>query len=444
MINKWQEKIDKQSVFFITTDIKRGIGLEDQLSNYHILCAEYDPLIPILRQQGAKIFCLEEVSKIDVSGLKNSGQILEQVDILAYIKRHTQGKPHIMYFKPSLKLDSVIDRLDLGKIGNRFSLAEQYENKIEFYHFLNKYFPAHTVKSEIGRLKELLFADITKKYNLPFCIQFGHGWAGRTTFFITDEQEFNKLVKQYPLTRVRVGRKVDGLTLLNNCCIYNNNVYISPEALQLSGICLLHPDSGVTCGRQWKSKFIGKDQIIVIRRLSEEIGKIMVKSGYMGYFGLDFIVEKDTGKVFISELNARLTASSAFYAKLELGYDRIPLFALHIAAFLGLNLEVSDNNWAERIIGSQLILRKTKNLSDISYREKFAVLHQYDNNYRLSTKSYKPQDLKKHEFIFMQRENISKINLNDEIARIEVKDEILDAPIKLKQWVINFLSTLKE
>src|SRR3989338_7140072 len=169
MINKWQKKIDKQSVFFITTDVKRGIGLEDQLSNYHILCAEYDPLIPILRQQGAKIFCLEEISKIGVSGLKNSGQILEQVDILAYIKRHTQGEPHIMYFKPSLKLDSVIDRLGLGKIGNRFSLAEQYENKIEFYHFLKKYFPTHTVKSETGRLKELLYAHLTKKYNLPFC-----------------------------------------------------------------------------------------------------------------------------------------------------------------------------------------------------------------------------------------------------------------------------------
>jgi len=65
-----------ESIFFVSPDVKRGMGLEDVLPHYHIVCTYFDPLIPILRRQGARIFCLEEVDPRKSLETNNTGKLL--------------------------------------------------------------------------------------------------------------------------------------------------------------------------------------------------------------------------------------------------------------------------------------------------------------------------------------------------------------------------------
>ena len=117
-VNKWLDRLRSLNIFFVTADVKRGVGLEDLLPNYHIICAKSDPIITVLKKQGARIFCLEEegISLKDCDN--NAGRIIDNKNVRDYIKSHSQNSPFIAFFKPSPKLDALICDLGFKSLGN--------------------------------------------------------------------------------------------------------------------------------------------------------------------------------------------------------------------------------------------------------------------------------------------------------------------------------------
>lgn len=429
-MDSWIYKLNRYEIFFVTPDVKRGMGLEDTLSKFHIVCSFWDPLIPILRKQGANIFCLEEVTG---SVVNNSGQLLSDRDVLSYIRDNSSNQPYIMYFKPSLKLDIFCQKMGFAVIGNNSILNELFENKINSYILLNKYFPSYLIPGETGQLGQLNYKSLTGRYDSPLVIQFSHGWAGRTTFFINNEKDFEAIKSHYPYTEVRISKKIDGLTVLNNCCIYQNFIMVSPPALQISGIKILHPNPSVTCGRQWPVKFLDRKQMEVIDNISVKIGELMRQKKYQGYFGLDFLVEKKSATVYLSEINARLTASTAFYTKLERGLSRIPLLGYHLASFLRLSLPQPSKT--ERVTGSQLIIRKDSSTKMDFIPKDFGVYQFSNKRLKYCTDSYHPEELKRNELIIMKDHHEG-----EEKGRIETKEQIISVPMKLIKKFENLIT----
>lgn len=434
----WQKYFGNDDIFFVTPDVKRGMGFAGVLPNYHIICTDFDPIIPILRKQGAKIFCLEEDENVDITNLRNSGKLLEIVQVLSYIKSHTNDVPKIMYFKPSLKLDTLIRQYGFLPIGNNAQLNEMYEDKINFYQLEQQSFSDYSIPSVVGILGKLKYLELYRKFNLPFVLQFGHGWAGKTTFFIKDEKEFINLVEKFSYTKVKVSKYIDGFTVLNNCCLYKNQVLISSPAIQIDGISELGGKPGVTCGRQWPVKFISRGQTDEINKISQSVGQIMDMAGFAGFFGIDFLIEKGSSKVYLSEVNARMTASSAFFTHLEQGLDVIPLLAYHLAQFLGKPL-AQKRGKSENLSGTQVIFRKLYNLKDLGNKQ-FGVFRHEDGRSILAGEDYYPQNLKEDEYIFMERLTREK-NSDNEYGRIETKCEVLDKPKKLKKWVEDLIKS---
>ena len=81
--------LEEETYFYITPDFKRGIGLESVLPNYHIICTYLDPLIPVLRKQGAKIFCLRENDPDHIDHCHTSGGLLANQRVKDYIRSNT-------------------------------------------------------------------------------------------------------------------------------------------------------------------------------------------------------------------------------------------------------------------------------------------------------------------------------------------------------------------
>ncbi|OIO15463.1 hypothetical protein COY59_03965 [Candidatus Gottesmanbacteria bacterium CG_4_10_14_0_8_um_filter_37_24] len=430
------EEIRKENIFFINPDVKRGIGVEEILPNYHIICCNFDPIVPILRKQGAKIFCLaEKITEDSLDYFNNTGRLLENQAVLDYINRHSYGtKPKIVFFKPSVKIDILLKRYGFEAIGNRAELNESFENKTSFHELINKYCPQNAIPSKIGILSKMDYETLADSYGRSLVVQFGHGWAGKTTFFISRKEDFIKLTSTFPKTKVKIGKKIDGFTVLNNCVIYNKNILISSPAIQLSGISKLHPNSSVTCGRQWPVKFLSDSQLESIRELSEKIGLLMSEKGFKGFFGLDFIVDRKTGEIFISENNARLTASSGFYAKLELGLKKTPLLLYHIASFLGIEIPIEPVNGGN-ISGSQVIFRKEVKIPIISSKINYGIYSVNSNTIiKVRKDGYRPYNLKRDEFIYLKGEGKRKSG-DLEYSRIETKMNVLKSPGMLADWL---------
>ena len=435
MINLSSQFSQGQSIFFVCTEIKKALGLEDVLPDFHIVTAKFDPIIKHFRKNGVKIFCLEEHSKLP-EHIFNSGKILEHEKVLSYIRKNSIKQiPAIAFFKPSLKTDFLIGKYQFKKIGNPASLNEQFENKIKFAELLNRDFSEYIIPFKIGTLKNLDFSDLAKDLSLPFVVQFGHGWAGKTTFFISNENSFIKLKSKFPSTLVKCSRQIAGFTVLNNCTVFQKSVLVSPPALQINGIKKLASSSQVTCGRQWPANLLDEKMKFAIKTVSRRVGRLMQGLHYKGFFGLDFIVSRSSGQFFISEINARLTASSPFYTRLERGVGIVPLLAYHYAAFLDIELPKPGSSELP-IYGSQLIIRNKETAAKIKLK-KTGVYEMIGQNIVFQKEDYKIESVKDNQFIFYRRNSEAE---DSEIVCLETKKPVLQSPHELAPWTNNIIS----
>lgn len=440
-MDKLKDIFSDRDIFFVTPDVKRALGFELFLPCYHIVCTYKDPLIPVLRQRGVSILCLEEKGHDsgNLSRLSNTANILEEPEVREYIYAHTAAVPDIMYFKPSLKLDHVLMKSGYRSIGNSSVLNGNFEDKIRFHRLLSEYLPHNTIQSVTDTLGNLNFKNTAKEFGLPFVVQFGKGWAGKTTFFIRDETGFNILKNRYPVTRGKVSKYVAGMTVLNNCTVYKDAVFVSDPAVQISNIPELNMHPGVTCGRQWPVSGLTPSQIKEIRTVSERVGNIMQRAGFKGFFGLDFIVEKGSGKIFISENNARFTASSAYFTYMEAAAGSVPLAAFHTAAFTGKHIPAEWYRYP-KIESSQVIFRKSGKQPK-GFQTDFGVFRSSESDGVMLVKQvYDPSALEKNEFIYCRKISGSRLADDSETARIECRKKVLvDGGGKLSKWIRDLL-----
>lgn len=440
-MNDWKVKLEKETVFFVTPDIKRGLGFEGILPNFHLVCSYNDPVIMPIRENGANVCCLEDLIGAEAGDVNNSGKLLQNPHVLNYIRQHARGTPYIAFFKPSIKMDVLIRDLGFLPLGNSADKNEMFENKVNLNKALREIIPGNKIPFLIGKMGLFNYDDLKRRLGDKFVVQFGHGWAGKTTYFVFNKDRFSQLQKTFGETNVRVSKYVQGITFLNNCCIYRENILVGPPALQVNGISQLCDNPTVTCGRQWPDDMLSDRQTDEIGNISGNVGKVMQKSGFKGIFGIDFLMEEETGRIYLSEVNARMTASTSFYTKMEMGLGLIPFMAYHFAAFTGKDLPVKcfSGGSEDELKGSQLILRKEYQDSRISGLDNFGV---YEINWfrKKQNQFYQPENLKDEEFIYIRRLKKDIKPQEDEFARIETQEKIMEDQKTLKKWVGELLN----
>lgn len=348
-----------QPIFYLTNDVSRGLGLEGLLPNYHIICLDDQPLIDTLIASGVSVFCLERTLGEKNSLYRSAGKILEHPLSLEFIRSKSAGaRPQIMFFKPQKKIELIAEEQDFGLIGNATDLNRQFEDKLNFFK-LSQELGIPLPEGEIVGLQDCFYQDLVHKYGPVLVIQFGRGWAGNSTFFVNSQEELETLKRAQGAIKVKASRFIKGITVLNNAAIYHNQVLFSPPALQLRASPEISSHLGATAGRQWPVS-LNSAQQEAVARITDQVGRAMAKRGYRGFFGLDFLVEEGSGQVYLSENNARLTASTSFYTQLELQGGIFPLLGYHLLAFLGEGREEVD--YCFKAQGSEIVGRNTSSL----------------------------------------------------------------------------------
>lgn len=356
------EKLKKitSPIFYITNDASRAIGLENILPNFHIVCLDDSPLVDSLINLGISVFCLEkETGKINFIK-RNSGLILSHPKVLEFINKKAKGeRPNLIFFKPQKRIEIIAERQNFNLIGNTVAISQMFEDKLSFFNICKKE-KIDCIDGETGLLSGYSFSGLKNKYSLPFVIQLSQGWAGNSTFFINCEEEFSELQKTKNNHEVKILKFIDGITVLNNAAVFKDKVYFSKPALQIKSNSILSSLPAATGGRQWPV-VLKPDQSEKINRITYRVGRIMSRNGYRGFFGLDFIIGSENGKVYLSENNARLTASSSLYTKLETEKNIFPLLGYHLLSFLPDCVPENEVDYnAPEIFGSEIVCRNNE------------------------------------------------------------------------------------
>jgi hypothetical protein len=162
-------------------------------------------------------------------------------------------------------------------------------------------------------------------------------------------------------TRANITRFVEGENASLIACVTGNGIVVCPLQRQLVDIPEVIPASGnygVYVGNEWGNLFSAEADADAARQ-TRLLGENMYARGYRGIFGVDVVVNANN-TVTVIECNSRYTSVFPMLTMLHKQTDLLPLDALHLSEFLGLQLQSNfdelTNHYRAPLQGAQLIL----------------------------------------------------------------------------------------
>jgi len=342
----------KTPIFYITNSADHGVGLEKIIPNYHIICIDHDDETEYLKKAGIKVFCMEKERGEKNIILRSSTLLLRQKEVVDYIDENSSVagdvKPAILLFKPAVSVEKVAEAHKWRILNNSAVLSREIEDKLNFS-FITKSLHIKIPEIEILDLARISYWEL-KKYYDHFVVQFKSGSAGSSTFFIKSKKDYLEIFNKYVGTGakeksffVKIAKFIKGTTVTVNACVASGEVYVGEPCYQITGEEACTNSESTTCGNDWTALSLPRDVMVKISEISEAIGQYLKGRNYKGIFGLDFIIGEQDNEVCLIEINPRLVASVPFYTKLEIGKSGIPILALHILEFLGIDYKIEDS-----------------------------------------------------------------------------------------------------
>lgn len=424
----------KIPIFYVTNIVDRGIGLENIIPNYHIICIDHDDEVDYLEKAGAKIFCLEKKFGKKNVIFRSSAILLDQDVVKKYIKDNTPPgvQAAVVVFKPSLAAEKIASENNWKFLNNPTALSKGIEDKFNFL-FIAKSLHIRIPDAETIDFGRLSYWELKKYYDY-FVIQLKSGYAGNSTFFIRSNDDYHNLMdtifrdpfskKTFP---VKVSKFIHGVPATINACVTSGDIYIGKPCYQITGEELCTNNRSTTCGNDWGALSLSAKASREITEITQKIGQYLKEKEYKGIFGLDFIVADKNDDVYLIEINPRFVASIPFYTKLEIKNSVFPMFALHFLDFLGIEYEISPSakelfgKNVSAILGSQLVLRnKERKICIPSEEVPSGVYRLKSDKIDFLRPGYSPLDLKEpNEFIILAASKGRRIKSENEAARIE-------------------------
>lgn len=314
---------------------------------------------------------------------KNSGRLLSHPNTLDYIKTHTpKGKtPAIIPFKPSPKVDLICHQQGWINISNTSQINRYLEDKIIFSKLMDDH-QLPQIPHQIAPLNQESFVQAQDELGQKLVIQTHFGWAGNSSYIANSWDDVKLLIPTN--TPVKFTPFWNGTSLINNCCLTPQGLIQSPIGRQYTGIPELTNNRLATVGRQWPAH-ISSEISQQIFAITSELSKLLIEKKYRGFFGLDFFVHQN--KAYLLECNPRLTASFAFYTKIENRNNLDPLFYFHLLSFLAnkypININQQQRHLNTSLVGTELT-KKNSIGATVKKLQKFEDLYSTTATYNIS------------------------------------------------------------
>lgn len=210
--------------------------------------------------------------------------------------------------------------------------------------------------------------NISKKLGNDLVIQTPFGDSGHTTFFISNEEDFNKHAEEIIKEKeVKIMKRINCRGSAIEACVTRHGTIVAPLMTELVGFKELTPYKGGWCGNEIYPDAFTPEIREKARKNTQLFGDQLRKEGYKGYFELDFLIDQDNGEIYLGELNPRVTGASSITNHAVFALADAPLFVFHILEWMNQDYELDvkgiNDRWSrqENIDEwSQLIIKHTE------------------------------------------------------------------------------------
>ena len=149
--------------------------------------------------------------------------------------------------------------------------------------------------------------------------------------------------------------------------ITRHGTVVGPVMRDLTGYPELTPYKGGWCGNDIFADALSPEHRDRARVLTQQLGDRLATEGYRGFFEVDYLVDVDTGELYLGELNPRLSGITSMTSVSAGAYSDMPLVLLHLIEYLDVEYEIDvaelNDRWGRTAAAdewSQLVIKETR------------------------------------------------------------------------------------
>jgi biotin carboxylase len=298
--------------------------------------------------------------------------LLASPEVGDVVRRHEpedgpRGKAVFVMFDE--KTEELADKLGLDVAHPPAELRHRLDSKIVTTQMGDEA-GVPSVPNVLGRASshaELLSLAKQAKLGRDLVVQMPYGDSGKTTFFIKTKADWAKYAAKHPLAEqeLKVMRRINCRAVAVEAVLTRHGTLVGPVMMDLTGHPELTPYAGGWCGNDMYPNALTGEQRVRARELTEKLGARLAEEGYRGFFEVDYLVDVDTGELYLGELNPRISGVSPMTNVTAGAYADMPLFLFHLLEYLDVDYEIDVDELNERWsrpgsvdVWSQLVIKQ--------------------------------------------------------------------------------------
>jgi D-alanine-D-alanine ligase-like ATP-grasp enzyme len=296
--------------------------------------------------------------------------LLQHPEVVNYIKKNKKKgvQDKVLFLMFDKKTEALAKKLGLEIMFPSADLRNFMDNKVNTNRIAEKAgVPCVPyVLSKVKDYKQL--RSVSKKLGEHLVIQTPFGDSGHTTFFISNEKDYNKYKAEIEKEKeVKIMKRINCRGSAIEACVTRHGTVVAPLMTELVGFKELTPYKGGWCGNEIYPEAFNADIREKARKYTQLFGNQLRKEGYKGYFELDFLIDQDDDNIYLGELNPRVTGASSITNHAVFALSDAPLFIFHILEWMNQEYELDVNALNERWANpdnidswSQLVVKHTE------------------------------------------------------------------------------------
>lgn len=298
--------------------------------------------------------------------------LLQHKEVMDYIKRRG-GKPKAVFLMFDERTEELCEELGMEVWFPSAALRRRVDNKIETVRIGDRA-AVPSVPNSLSKVDSYEhLVEVAKGLGEDLVLQGAFGDSGHTTWFISNKQDYLKhadAIESEPVVKIMKRVNVRGSAI--EACATRQGTIVGPLMTELVGFKELTPYKGGWCGNEIFPGSFTQAIRDKARDYTFKFGEALSEEGYRGYFELDFLIDQDTGELYLGELNPRVTGASSMTNHAAFAHADAPLFLFHLLEFSDIDFEFDvaelNERWAQPDnidSWSQLVIKHTDPSVDV-------------------------------------------------------------------------------
>ncbi len=265
-------------------------------------------------------------------------------------KRGPGGKAVFLMFDE--KTEELCERLGLEVCFPTAELRNRIDDKVETTRIGDRA-GVRSVPNVLANVDSYAtLRKVSEKLGDDLVIQTAFGDSGHTTFFVSSEADFEKHADEIvEAPEVKIMKRIRCRGAALEACVTRRGTIVGPLMTELVGFGELTPYRGGWCGNEVFAGAFDVEMRKQARDAAVAFGDELGAMGYKGYFELDFLLDEDSGEVYLGECNPRITGASSMTNLASFAHADAPLFLFHLLEWMDVEFDLDvgklNRRWAD-------------------------------------------------------------------------------------------------